>query len=63
MAEKKKSFSTLAENLKSIRKRPLSKEQIEKANKIFEKIDKEADQSNEESKPLRKIARQPNTEA
>ena len=50
-----KSFRTLATDLKSRRKPTLSREQIEKANKIFGEIEKE--RATEE--PERKIARQP----
>jgi len=54
-AKPAKSFSTLAADLKARRKPTLSREQIERANKIFEEVEKE--RSTDESK--RKIARQP----
>jgi len=50
-----KSWRTLASDLKARRKPKLTQEQIDKANKIFEEIDKER----ASEKPKRKIARQP----
>lgn len=52
-----KSIRTLASESKARRKTPLTPEQVEKLNKIFEEIDKEQDRAKEDSK--RKIARQP----
>jgi len=52
-----KSWKTLASESKARRKTPLTPEQVEKLNKIFEDIDKEQEQANEDSKL--KIARQP----
>lgn len=52
-----KSIRTLASESKARRKTPLTPEQVEKLNKIFEKIEKEQEQAKEDSK--RKIARQP----
>lgn len=53
----KKPIATLAERQKAISRRPLSEEQINKLNRIFERIDQE--QQVEEEKPLKKIARSP----
>ena len=54
-----KSIRTLASESKARRKTPLTPEQVEKLNKIFEEIEKaqEQEQAKEDSK--RKIARQP----
>lgn len=52
-----KSIRTLASESKARRKTPLTPEQVEKLNKIFDEIDKEQDRATEDSK--RKIARQP----
>ncbi len=52
-----KSIRTLASESKARRRTPLTPEQVEKLNKIFDEIDKEQDRSREDSK--RKIARQP----
>lgn len=53
--KQRKSFRTLASDLKARRKRKLTSEQIDRLNKIFDEIEKE--QSKET--PKRKIARQP----
>ncbi|MBL7544341.1 MAG: hypothetical protein JNL11_11010 [Bdellovibrionaceae bacterium] len=53
--KQRKSFRTLASDLKARRQRKLTPDQIEKLNKVFDEIEKE--QSKENSK--RKIARQP----
>ena len=50
-----KSWRTLAAESKASRKPKLTQEQIDRANKIFEEIEKEQNSK----KPLRKIARQP----
>jgi len=52
-----KSIRTLASESKARRRTPLTPEQVEKLNKIFDEIDKEQDRATEDSK--RKIARQP----
>lgn len=52
-----KSWKTLASESKARRKTPLTPAQVEKLNKIFEQIEKEQEQIEEDSK--RKIARQP----
>lgn len=52
-----KSIRTLASESKARRRTPLTPEQVEKLNKIFDEIDKEQDRAREDSK--RKIARQP----
>lgn len=57
---KKKLFSTLAQDLKNIRKRPLSDEQIEKANKV---LDKQREDLRKDDLPKRKIARRPEADA
>ncbi len=53
--KQRKSFRTLASDLKARRQRKLTKEQIDRLNKVFDEIEKE--QSKET--PKRKIARQP----
>lgn len=53
--KQRKSFRTLASDLKVRRKKKLTDEEINKLNKMFEEIEKE--QSKETEK--RKIARQP----
>lgn len=52
-----KSIRTLASESKARRKTPLTPEQVEKLNKIFEEIEKAQEQTEENSK--RKIAQQP----
>jgi len=52
-----KSIRTLASESKARRKPQLTPAQIERANKIFEEIEKEQEQIKET--PKRKIARQP----
>lgn len=52
-----KRWKTLASESKARRKTPLTPEQAEKLNNIFERIDKELERIEEGSK--RKIARQP----
>ena len=52
-----KSWKSLASESKARRKTPLTPAQVEKLNKIFEDIDKEQEQTKEDSR--RKIARQP----
>ena len=54
-AKQRKSFRTLASELKTRRERKLTKEQIDRLNKVFDEIEKE--QSKET--PKRKIARLP----
>ena len=53
--KQRKSFRTLASELKARRQRKLTDEQIEKLNKVFDEIEKEQSQEN----PKRKIAQQP----
>jgi hypothetical protein len=53
--KQRKSFRTLASELKARRQRKLTKQQIDRLNKVFDEIEKE--QSKED--PKRKIARQP----
>lgn len=50
-----KSFRTLANDLKSRRKPNLTQNQVDKANKVFEEIEKEQTPTT----PNRKIAQQP----
>lgn len=59
MAQPKKSFVTLAEDLKKIRKRPLTQAEIDKANRVFEKMErgKKAPTPGSDEAPKRKIAR------
>lgn len=52
-----KSWKSLASESKARRKTPLAPAQVEKLNKIFEDVDKEQEQTKEDSR--RKIARQP----
>jgi hypothetical protein len=52
-----KSWKTLAGESKARRKTKLTPEQVDKLNKTFEDIDKEQEQTKEDSQ--RKIARQP----
>lgn len=51
--KKRKSFSTLAQDIKKIRKRPLTIEEIERANKILNT----PDDSSKKEQPNRKIAK------
>ncbi len=53
--KERKSFRTLASDLKARRKRKLTDEQIDKLNKVFDEIEKEQQKENTE----RKIALQP----
>lgn len=53
--KQRKSFRTLASDLKARRQRKLKPEQIERLNKVFDEIEKEQSKEN----PNRKIARQP----
>ena len=53
--KQRKSFRTLASELKASRKQKLTPEQIERLNKVFDEIEKEQSKEN----PKRKIARQP----
>jgi hypothetical protein len=53
--KQRKSFRTLASDLKARRQRKLTPEQIEKLNKVFDEIEKEQSKEN----PNRKIASQP----
>ena len=53
--KQRKSFRTLASDLKARRQRKLTPEQIDRLNKVFEEIEKEQSKEN----PKRKIARQP----
>lgn len=57
----KKPFSSLSENLKSIRRRQLTKDQIERANTSLDRPAKISPQSGVviEERPKRKIAKQP----
>lgn len=57
----KKPFATLAERQKAIRRRPLTEEQINKLNRIFEQVDQE--QQAEDAKQWKKIARPLEAEA
>ena len=50
-SKKRKPFKTLAGDLKAVRRRPLTAEQVEKLNKVFEK-----DIQAESQKPTKKIA-------
>lgn len=45
-----KSIRTLASESKARRKTPLTPEQVEKLNKIFDEVDKEQDRATEDSK-------------
>lgn len=56
----KKPIATLAERQNAIRRRPITDEQINKLNRIFERIDQE--QQTEEEKSRKKIARPPEAE-
>ena len=53
--KQRKSFRTLASDLKARRQRKLTPEQIDRLNKVFEEIEEEQSKEN----PKRKIARQP----
>lgn len=57
MKNKKLSVKELQENLRAIRRRPISEEGIEKLNRIFE-IDEEHERANNK-RPSRKIAQPP----
>jgi hypothetical protein len=54
-----KSIRTLASESKARRKTPLTPEQVEKLNKIFEQIEKEQERERAKEDSKRKIARQP----
>ncbi|MEW6058439.1 MAG: hypothetical protein AB1540_17700 [Bdellovibrionota bacterium] len=57
MTEKKKSFRSLAEELKALRKRPLDPKFIEEFNKMTEEDDRR--EREEEEKRKKKIAKTP----
>jgi hypothetical protein len=52
----KKSFKTLADRLKDIRRRPLSQSDVDDLNRTFDEIEKDKTDSKSES-PKKKIAR------
>lgn len=65
MAEKKKSFKTLAENLRAVRRRPIKQEDVDRFNKIMdeeERLQREQEQKRSPDK-RRKIARSPEADA
>jgi hypothetical protein len=63
MSEKKKSIRALAEELKAIRKRPISQESIDRFNRIREKDERlQGEEAKRKSNPVKKIARAPETD-
>ncbi len=65
MSKPRKPFSTLAKDLKKIRKRPLTQAEIDRANKVFDRIEKESTKPSHDKteSPLRKIAKSPEVES
>ncbi len=57
----KKPFATLAEDLKKIRKRPLTRDEIDRANRVFDEIGREKNPSSrhQPESPGKKIAKHP----
>jgi hypothetical protein len=58
----KKPFATLAKDLREIRRRPLTQEQINNLNRIFIEIEKKQKSDISEEEPKKKIARSPEVE-
>jgi hypothetical protein len=64
MTEKRKPFRTLAEDLKAVRRRPVSQESVDRFNKIMDEEDKlqrrDKERSEKEDQEKgRKVARSP----
>jgi hypothetical protein len=59
----KQPFATLAARLKEIRRRPLTAEQVERLNRVFDEMEKNQKPAQEEKQPGKKIARSPEAEA
>jgi len=50
MTEKRKSFKTLAEDLRALRRRPIPQEEVGRFNKIMEEEEKKNSQTSEHEK-------------
>lgn len=61
----KKPFSTLAEDLKKVRNRPLTRDEIDRANRVFGEIEREKNPSTRHQPEVRgkKIAKHPEADA
>lgn len=58
----KKPIATLAQRLKAIHKRPLSQQQIDRLNQVFDEMERTKNSEPEIKSPKKKIAHEPEAE-
>jgi acyl-[acyl carrier protein]--UDP-N-acetylglucosamine O-acyltransferase len=58
----KKTFAEMAKNMKELRRRPLSEEQINDLNQTFREIEQQKKSEDGKTVPKKKIARAPEAE-